>query len=369
MPRHVFFVFYHAKLKREENNLGVVRLFAACLVVLGHCPVLLGQISPQWDLFKFLFGMNMAWFGVVVFFVVSGFLVASSWDRRESGVSFLISRVLRVYPAAIAVILLSVCVLAPLLTVLPLHQYVWHTQTANYLKNLSLFRVYYPLPGVFDGNPHPSSVNGSLWTLPYELTCYLILWVLGTCSLLRARIVVFAVWLCVFCMQFFVPNFLSSFVIPVLAVDLGHLYPLFLFFFTGTLFYYTREYMQYSLFGGVVAFICIVVASRTGLNDYASLFFLPYLLFSFSFAVQPIFPAFFSKTDISYGIYLFAFPIQQTFVSFGGGNLSVLALALLTLSTVIPCAFMSWVYVEQPFLRMRQPFEQYVSRLLFCLHS
>jgi peptidoglycan/LPS O-acetylase OafA/YrhL len=71
--------------------------------------------------------------------------------------------------------------LGPVLTTLPLETYLKHPQTVGYLGNISAWRIQYVLPGVFATNPLPDVVNGSLWSMPYEIRCYLaltVLWVL-----------------------------------------------------------------------------------------------------------------------------------------------------------------------------------------------
>ncbi len=86
---------------------------------------------------------------------------------------------MRIYPGLITVCLVCVFLLGPLLTTLPRKVYWQHQQTFNYLYNASAWVIEYPLPAVFADNPRPYAVNGSLWSLPYEVTCYIVLAVLS----------------------------------------------------------------------------------------------------------------------------------------------------------------------------------------------
>ncbi|MFM7726993.1 MAG: acyltransferase family protein, partial [Flavobacteriales bacterium] len=176
-------------LERHSNNLDAIRLFAALFVLIGHAPAMLYNEGYSWDPINELFGLRIQTLGVCIFFVVSGFLVSRSWQERSSIRGFILSRVLRIFPALIIVVALSVFVLGPCLTTLSISDYFLSPVTLKYLQNVSLYRMYYYLPGVFEGNPHPGSVNGSLWTLPYEFTCYLLLMTLGIIKALKNRLV------------------------------------------------------------------------------------------------------------------------------------------------------------------------------------
>ncbi len=167
--------FNEQLLSKNNNNFDFLRLTAACLVLIGHAPLILGQKFYSWDPFKILFGHNMHAFGVVVFFVISGFLVASSWERRHSAFSYFKARILRIFPGLIVAVLICVFILGLLLTNRPTGEYLSSVQTYQYLFNMTLLRISYNLPGVFEYNPIASSINGSLWSLPYEFCCYIVL--------------------------------------------------------------------------------------------------------------------------------------------------------------------------------------------------
>src|SRR5581483_536908 len=157
----------HEKDSAHHNIFDFVRLIGAALVIYGHAFVLTGSAPPAF------LGNGVHTIGVKIFFVVSGYLVAQSWLRDRNLVRFVCRRVLRIFPALAAVVLLTVAVLGPVMTSLPLAAYFSAPAVPLYLRNILLY-INYGLPGVFLHNTYPSAVNGSLWSLPAEVSLYLL---------------------------------------------------------------------------------------------------------------------------------------------------------------------------------------------------
>lgn len=125
---------------------------------------------------------------VGIFFVMSGYLIASSWLASSTPRSFLLKRALRIFPALIVAVLLTVFVLGPMVTQLSLSQYLEADGTWTYLQNILLV-TRYELPGVFTGNVYPEVVNGSLWTLPLEVLMYIGVMILGLTGFFKRRLI------------------------------------------------------------------------------------------------------------------------------------------------------------------------------------
>ncbi len=116
---------------------------------------------------------------VAVFFVISGYLIVESFERTKSAGVFILSRALRLYPALIVTLLILSLVLGPIVTEQSVADYFSALPILDYfVMNLSFLQYSDPLPGVFARNPAAGAVDGSLWTLMYEVECY----ALGTLS-------------------------------------------------------------------------------------------------------------------------------------------------------------------------------------------
>lgn len=163
-------------LKRENNNLDLVRIILSIFVIIGHSPILNGSskywIDPIGHFFNFTYSGALA---VKLFFFISGLVVTNSVLNNNSPVHFIVSRSFRVLPALFFVLIVSVFVFGPLLTSLQLNEYFSNLDHFRYIVNNITFKTDYFLPGVFDTNLYQNAVNGSLWSLRYEIGCYVTL--------------------------------------------------------------------------------------------------------------------------------------------------------------------------------------------------
>ena len=167
---------------KRDNNFDAIRLTAALAVVVGHAWPLTGLKHPP-----AIGGIPMFTIAVYVFFTLSGYLVGTSWVRDARPLPFLIRRVSRIFPALIVLVVLTVFVVGPLVTTLPVGGYFASPTTWGYLGNVSLLATY-DLPGVFAQHPRPV-VNGVLWTLGPEFTCYLGVLAVGLLAIAARRAV------------------------------------------------------------------------------------------------------------------------------------------------------------------------------------
>ena len=157
-----------------RDNILLLRLGAALLVVLGHSFVLVGDLRAANDPVHLLLPRTHAHLvGVALFFTISGFLITLSYQRKPDVRRFLRARFLRLWPALAVVVALTAFVLGPLVTTLTPRDYFASTDGGSaavdyFGRNLALFNLSQTLPGVFASNPIPRIINGSLWTIPYE---------------------------------------------------------------------------------------------------------------------------------------------------------------------------------------------------------
>ena len=168
------------------NNFDSLRILAALGVLVSHAFPLSGAGDREPILQISLRQTTAGTLAVSVFFVISGYLITKSYDRSHSARAFVIGRVLRLVPAlAVVELLLSFCA-GPLLTRLSTADYLSQMSLyTNILVNLSCLGFRDGLPGVFLHNPFPHAVDGSLWTLEYEVACYGMVLVVGYLGLLN----------------------------------------------------------------------------------------------------------------------------------------------------------------------------------------
>lgn len=177
----------------RDNHFNLIRMVAALAVLVSHAwPVTLGKGTPEpWQAAT---GHSLGTWAVFVFFALSGFLVAGSLARTEGLADFLRARLLRIVPALAVSSWLVALGLGPLVTTLPLGEYLTQPRLWAFVARNSVpVSHLFDLPGVFTTNPYPHPV-GSIWTLPYEVACYALLVVLGWLGLLQ-RSFAFAVTL------------------------------------------------------------------------------------------------------------------------------------------------------------------------------
>ena len=168
----------------RSNNFDTLRILAAFSVMISHSFTLEG--NPAEPLFIATDGqLSIGDLAVLIFFAISGFLIAKSYDRSHSAFDFVLARCLRILPALIAVLFISAFVIGPFLATLPVSEYFSNKHIYGYVIGNALMWFHPSLPGVFETLPYPNAVNGSLWTLSPEIECYLAVLFLGLTKQLR----------------------------------------------------------------------------------------------------------------------------------------------------------------------------------------
>ncbi|MFC3816010.1 acyltransferase family protein [Lysobacter sp. GCM10012299] len=325
---------------QHDNNFNLIRLIAAWLVIYGHSwPVTASEGSDllsQVVQIKFAGGI-----AVDMFFVISGFLIASSVERNPLP-QYLAARVLRIFPALVVCVVLSVFVLGPLLTTSP--DYWTSAGTWKYLwKNIALQRTQYFLPGVFETLPI-KAINGSLWTLPIEFRLYLLLAVLAFVRLFRrGRFTVFCVLALVAAIVRYGGQSLTPEKINLLWCTA--------YFLTGSLAWHHRGRIPLSW--PLLAALLVVAALLRGHQYYFLAYFVALSYTTLFLAYVPKLPVI-RQHDISYGIYLYGWPSQQLVQLYSpGGAVHNMLWATLLAGTL---ATLSWRFVEAPALRLKKRF-------------
>jgi peptidoglycan/LPS O-acetylase OafA/YrhL len=299
---------------------------------------------------------------VGMFFALSGFLVTGSAMKNPDIKTFFMNRVLRIGPALSVEVALCAIVLGPLLTQLPLTQYLTDHQFYRYFGNI-VGHVTFELPGLFLNNPWPEMVNANLWTLPWELWCYILAFALllvGVISERKSNWVTAAIAIVV------VAELVAYFVDPHLfnvrqdSTRFAGWY-LVLMFFLGMAFRLNtkRISMHWALFAISAACYAAIMWFNT-LLPLAGLF-LTYCTVYIGMKRFGAFDRLFSQ-DLSYGIYLYGFPITQATVylaqRYVGSHLSLAVLLPIVIVLTLSFASFSWTYIEKPALRLRKFYQK-----------
>ncbi len=328
----------------RDNNLNFLRLVGASLVLYGHSFVFLDLPEA-----RFLSWLPMGPLGVFIFFTISGFLITASWDKDPHLVRFLARRCLRIFPALIVCILLSVFVLGPLLTSLSLKEYFANQHTWGYLRNIFLYISYY-LPGVFESNRVPNAVNGSLWTLPIEFSLYFMVAIVGVFQGNRWVTLLLAI-ISSLVTLFWAQQ--SPEMLVVYASDVRQVFICGTFFWVGAVFYKfnLQRFFSTSLMAvSIILMICL--ESNTKLLATASWILLPTAVLTFGLTQNKFFSWLTQHGDYSYGIYIYAFPIQQTVATFNP-NIELGSYLATCFFLTLFCAMCSWHFIENPALKLK----------------
>ena len=356
----------------RDNNFNLIRAIAASLVLFSHSfAIALG--SGDFEPLRSTIGMTWGDIAVDIFFVTSGFLITSSYFSRNNIIAFVWARVLRIYPALIVAMLFCVFVVGLWHTRNSLTEYVSSQQTLKYLvKNSVLFfDVEFKLPGVFLDVPYKEVVNGSLWTLPYEVKMYAML----------ALILVFASYLSRRWKIVSVKN--AVLLVGVVSVSVhifNHFQPilprefvrLFSMFFVGVAFYVWRDRVRLSS-GVIVVGLPLLILSSFSKDVFFVLYclLLPFLVFYLAYVPSGGVRNFNKLGDYSYGIYIYAFPVQQS-IAATVPNVSVPTMIVLSFVFTLVLAMISWHVVEKRFLKMKGSYvyiENVIRNINRCINT
>jgi peptidoglycan/LPS O-acetylase OafA/YrhL len=312
----------------RQNSFDVLRLAAAGLVLVGHSFPLSGRHDP-------FAPHTLGTVGVEIFFVISGFLVAKSWLTDPAFRRFVGKRARRIFPGLICAVSVTAFVVGPI--------FAWFSPAAsldsgaavNYvLSNVLLF----PDPAlgtVFSSNPMHAA-NGSLWTLPVEVHAYIFLALFAVLGLFARRTAVgVAVALTL------VLNMLGA---------LGPSGRLTSLFVAGSVLYLLRDRIVLRLDIAAALLLLWLAAFTTSFATVAGMIALPYLIATVAYCTPRALRRVVAKGDVSYGVYLYAFPIQQSVVALLG-PIPPLALAAIAAPLAWLAGFASWRLVERPILQ------------------
>lgn len=324
----------------RNNSFDAVRIIAALAVMASHAvQVTTGGTADV--VYRISGGqMTLGGLAVIAFFGLSGYLVMGSWDRTPDPLAFARARSLRIWPALIVVVLTATLLIGPALTTSP--TYWTDPQTWGYLQNLLLHQspTTQHLPGVFEYTPLPRVVNGPLWTLEFEVACYLGLLALGAARLLtRESVTALAVLLALLVWR--VPSLATQ---PWVALPLP--------FVVGAALYLWRDAVPWRRAGALLS-VLLLIAAAAGQNLalMASTAGVYALLFVGRGASLRDWGRW---GDPSYGIYIWGMLVQQVIVALGVG-LTTGPNLLVSVPVTLALAYASWHLIERRALTLKHP--------------
>jgi peptidoglycan/LPS O-acetylase OafA/YrhL len=307
-----------------------------------------------------------------MFFALSGFLITGSAMRLRLK-DFLLNRGIRIVPALAVDIIFAALILGPIFTTVSLQTYFSSYEFWAYFANI-FGVIHYILPGVFEHNPFPSTVNGSLWTVPYEIGCYAIMSALIIFGFLKrpfsalmaaALVTAVIIWLTIKQVN---PATLGGIFKPESSgfTLLNHFIGskglmLYVNFMLGAVFFLFRRFIPKH---GILALICVAspITASFLLPDVSGstlcIIFAPMLVYLTVYIGMTPIPRLplYHRGDYSYGIYLYGYPFQQGLVTLFPKLTSPWLHFAISLPIATLVAMGSWHFIEKPILRLRKKF-------------
>jgi len=319
---------------RRDNNFDVIRLVAAGLVLFSHSFPLTGRHEP-------LAPHTLGRLGVEIFFATSGFLVARSWFGDPSARRFAAKRGLRIVPGLAVAVLVTALVIGPIFSDRsPAHYFASSAPWAYAVVNV-LTASMYVLPSVFAHNPFPSA-NGSLWSLPLEVLAYVLLATAASRRAFRSPRLLLAGLGTLAAASVAAPG---SWGLRLIAV-----------FFGGVAYYVFRDRVTLRPDLALVLALLWIGTFTTRYSAAVAVVALPYLVTFFAYRSPARLRRLAGAGDVSYGVYVYSFPLQQSLVA-ALGPVDPLLLFGLAAPIVWLIGLASWRLVERPALA-RKPVRQ-----------
>ena len=348
----------------KDNNFTLMRLVAAALVVLTHSVAVLGL---PWipDAFLAGFGRSYGESALDMLFVTSGFLVTASLLLRPNLIEFYCARLLRLYPGLWVMLLVTTFGLAPFVTTLPLREFFTSHQTWEYLwKCATLYSgIRFALPGGFETMPLAGEFNGSLWTLPVELRMYIYLGITWLAFAFTPKYRLKGV-------SWFAPVAAVAYGASVARLRLaggpfsGADVAVFMWLYGSALWYWRHLVpMSWGLLAALVAVLALAASFDQRLGFVAYMVCMAPIVLHLAYLPGGVIRRYANAGDYSYGVYIYAFPAQQS-LAFWFPGISVAGLIAASAAIAAAAAGLSWHFVEKRALKLKHRYAEATQRWL-----
>jgi len=336
----------------RKINFNLIRFLLASFVIIFHNNIFL-QRNFKKDIFYLLFNssIHLGTFSVILFFLISGYLIVKSWDNNNNIRAFLLNRILRIYPGFIVASIISCFLIGPFVG------YENYFKQFNYRHFIEgLFLLIMPrTPHVFPGS-FIELINASMWTINNEFVCYLLVLILGVVSFVKKKfgwLLFFTTFFSIIILgQIFniknITNFFSNYIVK----EFVDIYWIFSFFIGGTYYLFGRPYLNRKPIIIISAILMLICFYNKDIVEYALPIFGGYIVLSFAEKTIPFLSNFNKLPDISYGIYLYGWPISK-FLIFCQPNIGHRLLNLESFLLAILFGLFSWYLIEEPFMMLK----------------
>lgn len=338
----------------HKNNFDFLRLIFALCVIISHSYTLTGAAETDW-LYTLTKGqVFFSYIGVRGFFIISGYLIYQSLLRSKTFYIFYWHRILRIFPGLIVVLALTV-ILGYFVYAGDFHSYITNSSVWTYFpNNIKLFRLQGTIQGIFETNPYKDDINGSIWTLGFEFICYVMISFLFFIK--RGHLLI----LSLICAFFYISNifFFDTFSKISFIIYAKDLIDFGLFFFAGALLAVIKiEKLKQRNILMYASFLLLFISLFAGVFKIVHLFAMPFTVILFGISATKFISGISKKIgDMSYGIYIYAFAVQQTLVHFF--RIEEFALTIYASLISIVIGYLSWHLIEKQALKFKNAFNK-----------
>lgn len=341
-------------MKNRKNAFDLLRILLAVSVLISHSLLIGGYKSPDPLAFLSKNQTNLAEFGVMGFFALSGYLITVSFERAKNILIFASHRLLRILPGFWLCLALTGVVFAPLIYCLngrPISGFEFFGKegAVGFISNNFFLKVQqWSIRDVLNYASYKDSLNGSLWSLFPEMQCYCFTLVAGIFGLFDKNKILYLIFTITIFIFFAINfNFSKSFG-PTLLI-LSPALKLYTSYFAGSLLYVFRDKLILDKKGTLFLFFFTLMLIKFGGYNLLSPLLIGMTLInvfqSFKFKI---------KYDVSYGIYIYSFPVQQLLFQIFGNRLNVLFFVFLSLTVSTAMGLISYILVERPFIKLKR---------------
>jgi len=337
-------------LRIHKNNFDFLRLIFSLFVIITHSYPLTGLPEADW-LYQITNGqLSFSYLGVRGFFILSGYLIFQSQLRSKGILDYFWKRGLRLFPGLAVALFMTIVIAYFVYEGGGFQSFISNKNVWTYLPyNLRLIWPQLGINGVFEHNPFPSVINGSIWTIQYEFLCYVLIAIF---FFIKRKQIIWIGGIFVFffiCRVFFFES-LADYRFIMIS---GDIIEFSVFFFSGSLLAAIKiENFKNQRILAIVSTIILIFSLYFNFFIISRLIFLPIVIIITGLSATPVLKDIGKKIgDLSYGIYIYAFPVQQTLVYFF--NMNHISLMLCSTIITLGFGFASWHLIEKRALKFK----------------